>query len=1042
MEEPAAHTAVLPAARPSRKIVTALFVDVVGSTSLAERLDVEAYRALMERYFAEASAVIGRHGGFLEKFIGDAVMAVFGVPDLHEDDALRAVSAAVEIRARLAALAGEFEGTWGVAIAVRTGVDSGEAVVSARGTGDLSVAGPALSTAARLEQLAAPGEVLIGEAVYPLVRAAVVADPVGPVELRGTGRETTVWRVHDVVPGAAGWTRRLDSPLVDRTSELADLLAAFDRVPASGAQLVTVLGPAGVGKSRLGQELVARLGGRACRLQGRCLPYGDGVTFWPVVEVLRDAAGVLPADSRATGLAKLRALLADQRDADLVLDRLAGLLGDSEVQPAVQEIFWAVRRLLETVAARTPVVVLLDDIHWGEPTFLDLVEYLTEWMPGAPVLLVCLARPELLESRPGWSAGRPNATHLSLDSLTDAETRELVEHLAEGPVAPDVASRISRASEGNPLFVEEILRMLVDTGELRAQDGQWQLFCTAESLSIPSTVHALVSARLDRLEPDESLVLDRAAVVGKEFGWGEVVALLDEPRLTSRIATLLQSLLHKQLIRPHLAEPGAEDSFAFTHTAIRDTAYQRIAKSDRAMLHERFADWLAETYRGRAGDYEEVIGHHLEQALRTLLDLGPPSARTRELAGRAAGPLSVAGRRAFARGDMPAAVNLLRRTADLAEPGAPQRATVLPELAFALMETGDFPGLLAVVAELQAAAGRDVATAGSAAVLGLWVRLFTDPVGWTDVAQQETARAAEAFRQAGDERGMARVSSLRGVIDLLLCRYGDAERHWTQASEHARAAGDHRDELDSLAWVPLTLWAGTTPTEEGLVRCRELRRRVDGDKKAMASTCMAEALFEAGRGRFEEARRSVQWARGLLEDVALAVWLAGPYAQMAGWVELLAGAPAEAEAVLRPAFERLQEMGEMSWLSTNAGILAEAVHDVGRYDEAQRLAEVARETAAPHDVYSQVLWRTVAAKVAARQGRTGDAQRLADEAVELVTPTDFLHLQWHTFLSLARVLADAGRPREAAEAAARAAGIASAKGATAGRRTAEDLLGR
>jgi class 3 adenylate cyclase/tetratricopeptide (TPR) repeat protein len=1024
----------------SRKIVTALFVDLVGSTSLADALDVEAYRALMERYFAEASAVITRHGGFLEKFIGDAVMAVFGVPELHEDDALRAVTAAVDIRSRLAALDDEFRDTWGTTIAVRAGVESGEAVVSGSAVDDLRVSGPALNTAARLEQLAEPGEVVVGQAAYPLVRAAVVADPLGELELRGKRQDVAAWAVHEVIRGAAGWTRRLDSPLVDRTVEMARLLEAFDAARTEGCRLVTVLGAAGVGKSRLGSELVTRLGDRAEVVRGRCLPYGEGITFWPVVELLRDAAAVAPSDGPEQGVARLRALLGPGEEEELVVARLAGLLGATEVQPAVQEIFWAVRTLLERMAGERPVVVVLDDVHSGESTFLDLVEYLAEWMHRAPVLLVCLARPELLETRPGWAASLPGASVVPLGTLTDAETQELVEHLADGPVAPEVAARIGAASEGNPLFVEEILRSLVDTGDLRAEDGQWRLFRDVSEMSIPATLHALVSARLDHLEPDEALVLERAAVVGREFAWDEVASLVDDEDGTARIAAVLQSLMHKQLVRPHLGEAGEEDTFEFTHPALRDTAYAQIPKTERVRLHERFGDWLAEAYRGRAGDYEEVVGYHLDRAYRTLLELGPESPRARALAGRASAPLEVAGRRAFGRGDMPAAVRLLARAAELHPAGGVERLRVLPELAFALMETGDFGRLQEVVAELDRGSDAEPGLAGHAAVLRLWMRLFTDPVGWTEVAEEETGRALASFREVGDERGLARVSSLLGVLDLLLCRYGDAERHWTEASEHARSAGDHRDELDSLAWVPLTVWAGATPTDDGVRRCREIRARVDGDKKAMASTHMAEAGLDAGAGRFDDARTSLHQAAELLRGVALVVWLAGPFAQLAGWVELLAGDPEAAEGVLRPAYEDLQRMGEMSWFSTTAGILAHAVAGLGRPTETAEIADVAREAAAPHDVYSQVLWRTAAARAAVAGGQGDDAVRLAAEAAELVAPTDFLHLQWHTHLTRAQVLTALGRTDEARDAAAAAEAAATAKGAGVPMARAAELL--
>jgi class 3 adenylate cyclase/tetratricopeptide (TPR) repeat protein len=1028
----------------SRKIVTVLFADMVDSTVLADELDAEAFRGLMERYFAAAEDAVTRHGGYIEKFIGDAVMAVFGIPKLHEDDALRAVAAAVELRDRVQALGEEFITAYGQTVVLRIGVESGEAVAGVRGRDELYVTGPTVSTAARLEQVAPPGAVLIGNATYHLVRDAVVAEKHGTLALKGKRDKVTAWAVQRVIPGAAGLKRRLNAVLVDRADELQRLLAAFDRTTDSGFQLVTVMGDAGVGKTRLGNELVNRLDQRARVLSGRCLPYGEGITFWPVAEVLREAAEIAVADSPAESVEKLRAVLPPGREGELIAARLAGLLGDEVAQPAVQELFWAIRKLLEMLAARQPVVVLFDDIQWGEQTFLQLLEYLADWAVRAPILVVCMARRELLDDRPDWAMSRPDAEVITLEPLTDEQTRQLIEGLVGSDgVDREAEARISSVAEGNPLFVEEMLRMLADSGELRPEDGHWVLDRSLVQVPIPSTIQALMSARLERLAPEQLDVLERAAVVGQVFGWGDVAALSDDDRLAAGTAANLQALMRKQLIRPRHDDPGDEDAFEFTHVLVRDTAYQLIPKADRAALHERFAVWADRTLGGGATGYEEFVGYHLEQAHRLLLELGPPSPHAAELADRAFAELSVAGLRAYARGDMPAAVNLLDRSRRLLDEGRPQRVAVLPRLAFALMETGALGLLQDVMAELEAAArDGDEALRARATVLRLYMRLFTDPVGWAEVARPEADRAVRAFTGLQDEGGLAMASSLLGLVTMMQGRFGDAEGRWTEANLHAHRAGDHRDELDALSWVPLVVWAGPTPSAEGLRRCDEVLRQGDGDKKVMASALTAHAAFEAGLGRFEEARRSLGRARALLDEVALTVWLAGPYAQFAGWVELLAGHTGAAEQVLREGFVQLREIGEMSWFSTVAGLLGEAVFLSDRLEEAGGLAAESRDAAAPDDVYSQVVWRTVASAVDARSGRAADAERLAGEAVDLVRGTDFLHLHWYALLGLARVLELSGRTEDAASAADEAAEAARRKGSVVAESRAAEMATR
>jgi class 3 adenylate cyclase/tetratricopeptide (TPR) repeat protein len=1000
----------------TRKIVTVLFSDLAGSTALGEKLDPEALRRLMSRYFEETRIVLERHGGSVEKFIGDAVVAVFGVPRLHEDDALRAVRAAGELREMLADLNAEFDRTWDVTLEVRTGVNTGEVIAGDPGGGQSFVAGDTVNTAARLEQIAQAGEILIGESTYRLVRNAVVAEQVAPLAIKDKAEPVAAWRLLEVLPDVSGWRRDLDSPLVGRDSELAALSEVFEEAAgAAGCEVVTIVGAAGIGKTRLTNEFLAAVEGRATTIKGRCLPYGEGITFWPIVEVLRDAAGIGVLDAPEEARAKLSALAAPTGESTLVADRLAALLGLAPTSPGIPETFWAVRKLFEHLAAERPLVVVFEDVHWGESTFLDLVEYLAASTRASSVVILCLARPELFQARADWMAGQEKARVIRLDPLTEDESGVLIRNLLGGAeLGGDARDRIAEVAEGNPLFLEETLRMLVDDGSLRRTDGTWTMAEDVTSTPIPETVQAVVTARLDRLEPEERSVIERASVVGRVFWWG-AVSELSPDELRPHVGHYLHSLMRKELIRPDRSDIGREDAFRFAHIVIRDAAYQEIPKAVRADLHERLAAWIDERTRDRAGEYEEILGYHLEQAYRSLVELGPVDERVETLGRRAARPLASAGRRAFARGDMPAAVKLLTRATSVVPEEDPERLRLLPQLAFALMETlkgpDDFPRLQAVVAETHEAAIAvgDPGLEAHAAILGMWIRLWTNPVGWVLEAQKEAMRAISAFEALGDEAGLAKAWPLLGLVHMMSAQFGRAEEAWEEAAAHATRAGDQRAELENLSWVPLTVWAGPAAADEGLGRIRQIVERAGDDKKVVATVLGAQAAFEAGRGRFDEARALIAQAKAVLGEVALTFWMAGPVAQLAGWVELLAGDPAGAEEELRWGYEKLGEIGDVAWLSTTAAMLAEAVWAQGRFDEAEQLTTVSEQSAGPEDVYSQVMWRSVRAKVLARRGRAEEGEELAREAVELAGSTDFFHLRWHALMCLAEVLRLAGK---------------------------------
>jgi class 3 adenylate cyclase len=412
-----ARLAAAPLSREVRKTVTVLFCDVTGSTALGESTDPEALRELLARYFERMKAIVERHGGTVEKFIGDAVMAVFGVPVVHEDDALRACRVAIEMRDALPELG----------VGGRIGVNTGEVVT---GTEERLATGDAVNVAARLEQAAQPGEVLIGESTHALVRAAVDAEPVEPLELKGKADPVAAFRLLAVT---AEVERRFATPMVGRERELRSLRDALSRAAHDrSCQLFTILGSAGVGKSRLVAEFLASIDTRVVR--GRCLSYGDGITYWPVVEVLKQL-DALPED-------------------DVAAAPLRSLLGESSQASSAEEIAWGFRKLLEQ---ESPVVCVLDDLHWAEPTLLALVESIAELSRDAPILLLCMARPELLELRPSWGGGMWNATTVLLEPLDAAETEELLAAL--GGVDPELAERINAAADGNPLFLRRCSRL-------------------------------------------------------------------------------------------------------------------------------------------------------------------------------------------------------------------------------------------------------------------------------------------------------------------------------------------------------------------------------------------------------------------------------------------------------------------------------------------------------------------------------------------------------------------------------------------------------
>jgi len=1001
-----------PLAAELRKTVTVIFCDVTGSTSLGEEQDPEHLRRVMSRYYEEARAVLERHGGRVEKFIGDAVMAVFGIPRLHEDDALRALRAAVELRDALAQLNEELERSFGVRIAVRTGVNTGEVIAGDAAGGHGFVAGDAVNVAQRLETAAAPGEILIGEPTFQLARDAIRAEAVEPLVLKGKRDPVRAYRLLDVVPGAPAHARRLDSPMVGRERELAMLQGTFARlVPERSCHLFTVLGAAGVGKSRLVGEALRELADEAIVLSGACLPYGEGITFWPVLEIVKQATGLTEEDSLPEAVAKIASALDDDSD-QVVAQRVAEVIGLAETAATAEEGFWGVRRLLEGLAQRRPLIVVFDDLNWAEPNLLELIEHMAEWSRDAPILLICMARPELLELRAGWGGGKRNAATIFLEPLSQGESEALIENLVgEAALEGEVRERIREASGGNPLFVEEMVAMLIDDGLLRREDGRWIATGDLSGVRVPASIQVLLASRLDQLDGPERRVLERAAVEGNVFHSGAVEALAAPDEHESVGACLLE-LVRKELVRPHRAAFAEEEGFSFRHPLIREAAYAAMPKKVRAELHEGYAAWLEQ----RPGEYEEILGYHLEQAFRYRSELGPVSEEDQAIGVRASELLASAGRRALSRGDVPAAVDLLARALLLEPEGSGARLELLPELGAALRESGELARAEELLAEAVEAA-REAGNRGvelAALIERAALLLLSDPAT-TDQLLEEVEAAVPSLEELGDDRVLASAWTLMGLRSgLWKGRFARGEEALQKALMHARRAGDRRQEATILGQLSFAAAMGPTPVSEAISRCQEILDEARGDRLVEAGVARYLAPLEARRRRFDEARTLAARARATYEELGMELLgqAAGTHAR--GDIELLAGDYEAAERELRTGSLALERMGERGYLSTVSAFLAQALYGLERFEEAGESARRSLESASEDDIWSQALSRGTLAKVLAHRGACADAERCAREAVQLVEDTDAIDLHGTALLDLAEVLLRAGHSEEGA----------------------------
>jgi DNA-binding SARP family transcriptional activator len=1001
------HDPVLSPASPAkgaplaRRPVTVLCVVLHVSSSSGAALDPEAHEVVNERSVSGLTAVLERYGGKLVISAGERLVGVFGVASLHEDDALRAAHASLEARNALATEADMLLRRYGVSLACRFGVATGEALVG--GSGSLGFAGGAEEQAMTLAEAAKPGQILITRQTQELAAAAIETESAGPDR----------FFLRSAHAGMRPLPLRLDAPLVGRDEEIRRFEAACAVATREQVtMLVTVIGEAGLGKTRLVHETAGRLGPEVNVLTGRCLPYGEGITFWPLREVVCQAAGGHDPPDR------IQALLDGQADAAEVAERLSRALGPgNQGRSDTAEIFWAARRLLETLARSGPVLVIFEDLHWAEPTFLDLVESLAVQPGRSPLVLVCIARPELLEQRPVWAATAARAVSIDLTPLAEGSAAALLDALAgDQRIPPSVRARVLETAAGNPLYLEQL------AASLSEQHG------SHIRPVLPPTIQALLAARLQRLGPGASSVLARAAVVGKDFGVDAVRELLP-PEARGPLSRNLQTLVAKGLVERGPPGKSRAEECSFRHILIQEAAYRAIPKALRADLHHRLADWLEHVVWEPATQRAEILGYHLEQSVRYRNELQPAEAQSSPLPRRAAAHLETAGRAAHDRGDALAAVNLLDRAAALLPAEEPALARLYTSLGTALTEAGQLEKASATLDHAQriAAANGDRSQHAHAQVQALLLGLKVDP----NAAAIQIARVLPGlrceFERSPDELGLCRTLQLQAALDWSNAKSGAAEDAWRRAAEYARRVNDRRQLTEILGWLASAALWGPTPAPEGIRQCDGYLDEVGNHPSGQAVILLHMAGLYAMQDNVATAHSTLNRARTLLDT--LGPTMTAALTEPAAFIAMLAGDPATAETHLRRQYESLDRMGERDLLATTAALLARAIAAQGqnRYDEAIHLITISREAGAGEDA-AQIICQGLSARILAHRGHHTEAVELANSAVALAAHTDLISDHADALLDLAQVLAAASRVLEAHAAAVQALDLYQRKG--------------
>ncbi|GAA4605252.1 AAA family ATPase [Actinoallomurus liliacearum] len=1017
------------AQQETRKKVSMLFLDIVGSTALAERLDPEPLRQIMDRYFAACGACIAEHGGAVEKFIGDAILAAFGATVAHEDDAVRAARAAAGALAALEDVSAELSAHYQVRLEARAGICTGDVVVITMPGEDFRVIGDSVNTASRLQTAAQPGEILLCADTAAMVRGRVGIDPVAPLRLKGKARPVPAWRVTDAVP-------REDrpapaTPFIGRDDELDELRHVFRRArQRRQVCLATVLGVPGLGKSRLVQEFLATLADdEVTVLFGRCSAYGRGITYKPLAEMLGSYPGGWPAitrllDGAADPAARRAHRLAartlttvvgedadpgqdeetdrggdmargadDQWAGDDGRDEEVGRGGDTG-QVGVEDIAWAVRHLLDVLSRERPVILVWEDLHWAEATLLDLIDEITTWLDDVPVLLLCVARTELLDVRPAWGGGKPSAMTLELGELTYEQSAELVSRLVlQSDVYPqeyqDVYGRVAAQCDGNPLFAELLVDVLAET---------------APGAQTPPTIQAMLGARLDRLPATERRLLEVAAVIGREFTRDLLQVMADADGIGAAVTDELLA----RLVRRRVFQRGPAGTFRFAQALLRDTAYDFTPKTRRAHWHDLLAEWLS----GRHSQDAMALAYHVEAACRLRRELRPGSPSLPPLAETAANTLIAEGMNALNRKDLPAAVQLLERGRDLLPAGDARHTPLALHICDAGLWLWDEARCLSALAAAEAALPDDRRNSATCAIQRGIVMLRLGRAPAETVTADAALITAALEDDPEDHLSWCRLRQLLSYLDLLTERAASAEASLRLGLTQARAMGDRYEEDRLLCAIcELAQWT-RTPAVPGLDLCAMLTDRFAANRALLVPVLVTRAHLEALTGDIDGARRTLAdalaYSRDLHVDLAAAAVM-----DAHGFVESLAGAHDAAEARYRQSLSVLRATrNTIDAQTTEVAIARELFHQNQFTAAASALDRVEREGGLT-SLRARIGSAALRGRIASAQGRHGEAVTAATAARDLSIDADDLCLAGETLLDLAIVLRAAGRTDQA-----------------------------
>lgn len=1003
------------AVREARKYVSVLFVDIVGSTALAERLDPEALRYVVDRYFSGCAASVAAHGGQVEKFIGDAVLAVFGAEVTHEDDAVRAVRSAAGSLTALSKLNAELASSHSERLQARCGVCSGEVMVLLSAEGDFRVVGDAVNTASRLQNAARPGEILVDASTAYLAKPNFGLQPVPPLALKGKANAVSTWRVKlPELPETAIETRPL-GPFIGRSDELDQVRQAYQRVLRRRQPcLLTILGPPGIGKSRLIREFLAGLDtAEVMVVSGRCSSYGRGITYKPVAELLESYPGGWSALSQV--------LAADNERGQPAIARLSTILdtGVGDCPPvAVEEITWAVRCLFEILGEAGPVVMILDDLHWAEQTLLSLIDDIANWLSDVPVLMICAARPDLLDAQPVWGGGKPCAMTLDIPSLSPGQCAELVAELALHADVyaqrDDAYARVVAECDGNPLFVELMLDIFAEV---------------APTPSIPPTIHAVLGARLDRLPGPERELVEQAAVIGREFGMDMLLAIAQEEGISAQETRERTSRLVRRRLFGRCSTPG---TYRFTQALLRDAAYTFTPKARRERWHRLLADWIlrrqAPASNGSGWNGAMAMVYHVEKACMLRHELSPGDMGSSELERRAAELLMAEGDMALRRKDLPAAVALLERGRNLIPVGDPRHVTLALRISDAWLSLWDEDRALAALTAAQAALPGDRRASLTCEIQRLIIALRLRSAQSEEILARAGLLEADLSGQSGDDLSWCRLLQLQALLHLTVEHAGDAEKFLELALDRARVVGDQYEEERLLCAIcELSQWSPTR-VSVGLARCGELVTRFAFNRPLLVPVLVTLARLAALAGDLDTARQTLAAVFGHARELHLIVAEAAAL-EVAGLVESVSEAYGKAEAAYSRAEQILRAGGQVQDAQTLAAAKARALFDQGLVEEARAVLAGITRGRPEVDLRTQVLIKAVSGRLASVCGSGDRGVEVAREAARLAGQTQDPCLQAEVYFDLACVLASADRHAEGAAAAETALTCCRAKGA-------------